>query len=118
MITDILSLVFILPGAFMVFSAAVGAVRFRSTMARVHAITKPQTTGLVLLAIGTIIRVTGAEDFSVYERSDIGKLVLLTIFALMTNPVTAQRIGRVSRLEGLYGDKDELTVNQRPARNQ
>lgn len=117
MITDIISLLFILPGAFMVFSAAVGAVRFRTTMARIHAITKPQTTGLVLMVIGTIIRVTGAEDFSVYERSDIGVLVLLTIFALLTSPVTAQRLGRVSRLEGLYGEEEELTVNERPTVN-
>ena len=49
MISDIISLVFILPGAFMVFSAAVGTARFNSTLARVHAIAKPQTTGLVLM---------------------------------------------------------------------
>ena len=54
LIADIVSLVFILPGAFMVFSAAVGMVRFRSTLARVHAITKPQTTGLLLMMVGTI----------------------------------------------------------------
>ena len=35
MITDIISLIFILPGAFMVFSAAVGSVRFKSTLARI-----------------------------------------------------------------------------------
>ncbi|MBA4504974.1 monovalent cation/H(+) antiporter subunit G [Corynebacterium sanguinis] len=117
MITDVISLIFILPGAFMVLSAAVGAVRFRSTMARIHAITKPQTTGLVLMVVGTLIRLIGAEDFSFHERGDIGILILLTIFALMTSPVTAQRLGRVARLEGLYGDEDELTVNQNPARN-
>ena len=55
MIADIISLLFILPGAFMVFSAAVGTARFNSTLARVHAITKPQTTGLVLMITGTII---------------------------------------------------------------
>ena len=43
MIADIISLLFILPGAFMVFSAAVGTARFNSTLARVHAIAKPQT---------------------------------------------------------------------------
>ena len=86
-------------------------------MARIHAITKPQTTGLVLMVVGTLIRLIGAEDFSFHERGDIGILILLTIFALMTSPVTAQRLGRVARLEGLYGDEDELTVNQNPARN-
>lgn len=115
MITDILSLVFILPGALMVFSAAVGTVRFSSTLARVHAITKPQTTGLLLMIIGTIIRLLGSPDFGVHERGDIGMMFLLVIFALMTNPVTAQRLGRVARIEGLYGPDDQLTVNERPA---
>lgn len=115
MITDILSLVFILPGALMVFSAAVGTVRFNSTLARVHAITKPQTTGLLLMIIGTVIRLLGSPDFGVHERGDIGMMLLLVIFALMTNPVTAQRLGRVARLEGLYGPEDQLTVNERPA---
>ncbi len=115
LIGDIVSLIFILPGAFMVFSAAVGTARFNSTLARVHAITKPQTTGLVLLMTGTIIRVTTAEQFGVHERGDIGMMLLLVIFALMTNPVTAQRLGRIARREGLYGGEEQLTRNDRPA---
>ena len=115
LIADIISLVFILPGAFMVFSAAVGTARFNSTLARVHAITKPQTTGLVLLMTGTIIRVTTAEQFGVHERGDIGMMLLLVIFALMTNPVTAQRLSRIARREGLYGGEEQLTRNDRPA---
>lgn len=115
LIGDIVSLIFILPGAFMVFSAAVGTVRFNSTLARVHAITKPQTTGIVLLMTGTIIRVTSAESYGVHERGDIGMMLLLVIFALMTNPVTAQRLGRIARREGLYGGEEQLTRNDRPA---
>ncbi|OEX93990.1 cation:proton antiporter [Corynebacterium sp. BCW_4722] len=115
LIADIVSLLFILPGAFMVFSAAVGTVRFNSTLARVHAITKPQTTGLVLMITGTIIRVTTADDFGPHEKGDIGMMLLLVIFALMTNPVTAQRLGRIARREGLYGGEEQLTVNERPA---
>ncbi|QYH19185.1 monovalent cation/H(+) antiporter subunit G [Corynebacterium aquatimens] len=116
LIADILSLIFIIPGAFMVFSAAVGTVRFHSTLARIHAITKPQTTGLLLMIIGTIIRLTGSPQFGPHEKGDIGIMILLVIFALMTNPVTAQRLGRVARREGLYGSEDLLAVNERPAR--
>lgn len=114
-LTDIISLVCILPGAFMVFSAAVGTARFNSTLARVHAITKPQTTGLVLMIAGVVIRVTGAEGFGVHQRGDIGMMLLLVLFALMTSPVTAQRLGRIARREGLYGDEEQLTRNDRPA---
>ena len=115
LIADVLSLIFLIAGAFMVFSAAVGVVRFPSTLARVHAITKPQTTGLLLMMVGTIIRLTGAEDFGVHERGDIGMMVLLVLFALMTNPVTAQRMGRIARREGLYGADTDLVVNEAPA---
>lgn len=115
LIADIVSLFFILAGALLVFSSAVGVVRFRDTMSRVHAITKPQTTGLILVMVGTIIRVVGFEDFSVAERGDLGLLALLVLFALMTNPVTAQRLGRVSRREGLYGKKDSMSRNDAPS---
>lgn len=112
---DIVSLILILPGAFFVFTAAVGVVRFKDTMSRVHAITKPQTTGVLMLMTGTIIRVVSSADFSFAERGDLGIIFLLIIFALMTSPVVAQRLGRVSRREGLYGAQDEMSRNDAPA---
>ncbi len=115
LIADIISLLFILTGSVLVFSAAVGVIRFKDTMSRVHAVTKPQTTGLILTMIGAIFHVTASDDFGVAEAGDLGIIVLLIIFALITNPVTAQRLGRVSRREGLYGDRDQLSRNDAPA---
>lgn len=112
---DVASLVFILAGSFLVFSAAVGVVRFRDTMSRIHAITKPQTTGLILTILGALLKVTGSPEFGIAERSDLGVLVLLVVFAAMTSPVTAQRLGRVSRREGLYGAAGEMLRNDAPA---
>ncbi|MGP6174672.1 monovalent cation/H(+) antiporter subunit G [Corynebacterium sp. A21] len=113
--TDVISLVLILVGGFLAFSASVGLIRFKDTMSKVHAITKPQTTGLILTVIGAIIRVMGSEEFGIAERGDLGVLLLLIIFALITSPVTAQRIGRISRREGLYGKKETMTKNEAPA---
>ncbi|MCK2199983.1 monovalent cation/H(+) antiporter subunit G [Corynebacterium callunae] len=115
LITDIVSLVFIILGAFLSFSASVGLLRFKDSMSRVHAMTKPQTTGLILTVAGAVIRILGHEDFNQSHRSDLGLLVLLVIFALLTSPVTAQRVGRVSRREGLYGAKEDMTANAAPA---
>lgn len=115
LVTDIVSLVFLISGGALAFSAAVGLLRFHDTMSKVHAITKPQTTGLILTVIGAIIRVVGSEDFGIAERGDMGILVLLIIFALLTSPVTAQRLGRVSRREGLYGTRETMNENQAPA---
>lgn len=115
LITDIISLILILSGAILSFSAAVGLVRFKDSMSRVHAITKPQTTGLILTVVGALIRMLGHEDFDVSMRGDMGILILLIFFALITSPVTAQRVGRVSRREGLYGEKEKLSRNDAPA---
>ncbi|ALC06810.1 multisubunit Na+/H+ antiporter, G subunit [Corynebacterium deserti GIMN1.010] len=115
LITDIVSLVFILLGAFLSFSASIGLIRFKDTMSRVHAMTKPQTTGLILTVAGVVIRILGHEHFDQSQRGDMGILVLLILFALLTSPVTAQRVGRVSRREALYGTKENMTANEEPA---
>ncbi|MDO5669370.1 MAG: monovalent cation/H(+) antiporter subunit G [Corynebacterium sp.] len=112
---DVASLVLIITGAFLVFSAAVGVVRFPDTMSRIHAITKPQTTGLILTILGALLKVTGDPSFGIAERGDLGVLILLVIFAGMTSPVTAQRLGRVSRREGLYGVSQDMSRNDAPA---
>lgn len=115
LIADITSLTLILVGSLLIFSAAVGVVRFKDTMSRVHAVTKPQTTGLLLTLVGSFIRVVGSPEFEVSHRSDLGILVVLGIFAAMTNPVTAQRLSRIARREGLYGADEDMSRNDRPA---
>ena len=86
-IADVLSLVLIISGSFLTLAAAIGIARFKDTMSRVHAVSKPQTTGLILTILGAIIRLTGAESFSVAERGDLGMLILLVLFAMFTSPV-------------------------------
>lgn len=103
LVTDVISLVMLSLGALFALSAAVGLVRFSTTLSRIHPITKPQTLGLVLTVGGAIIRVTGSPDFSVAEKGDLGILILLILFALITSPVSAQRVGRKARRDGLYG---------------
>lgn len=115
LIADILSLVLVLTGSLLIFAAAVGVARFSNTMSRVHPITKPQTIGLVFTILGALIRVTGSESFGVAERGDLGILVLLVLFAMITSPVTAQRMARIARREGLYGSEEEMSRNDRPA---
>lgn len=115
LITDILSLVFILAGSAFALSAAIGVARFRDTMSRVHSVSKPQTTGLILTIIGALIRIVGSGTFSIAEKGDLGILMLLVIFAMITSPVTAQRISRIARREGLYGTDGSMSRNDRPA---
>ncbi|HIX80137.1 MAG TPA: monovalent cation/H(+) antiporter subunit G [Candidatus Corynebacterium faecipullorum] len=115
LIADVLSIILILVGSILILAAAIGVARFGDTMARVHAIAKPQTTGLIFTILGAIIKVTGSEDFSVAEKGDLGILILLVLFAMITSPVTAQRTTRIARREGLYGAPDSMLRNEAPA---
>ncbi|MBP3088453.1 cation:proton antiporter [Corynebacterium sp. sy017] len=112
LILDILSLAFIFLGAIFVLSAAVGLVRFKDSLSRVHAITKPQTLGLVLTVIGALLRLLSVPEV---HRSDMGVLVLLVFFTLITSPITGQRVGRLVRREALYGQPETMARNEAPA---
>lgn len=109
---DLLSLILLGVGAFYVLSAAIGLVRFPDSLSRVHAVTKPQTVGLILTVIAAIIRIVGSPSFTISQRGDLGILILLVLFTLMTSPVTGQRLGRVIRREKLYSKPGHLSRNE------
>ena len=95
--------VFILLGAMFAFTAAVGIVRFPDTLSRMHAATKPQVVGLIMVLIGAIISLRG--------NVDIWMLVLVGIFTLVTAPVIAHTVGRVAYREQ-RGRDGLLIVNE------
>lgn len=59
LIADILSLILVISGSLLILAAAIGLARFKDTMSRVHAVSKPQTTGLILTIMGAFIRKIG-----------------------------------------------------------
>ncbi|WP_433800500.1 monovalent cation/H(+) antiporter subunit G [Actinomycetospora sp. CA-084318] len=107
MVLDVLDLVgsvLIVLGALLVLAAAIGLVRLPDVLSRMHAATKPQTTGLLLVAAGTALHLRAAAD--------VWMLVLVGAFALITAPVTAHLVGRLAyRTGGLRRDlvhRDDL----------
>ena len=87
MIVDIVSSVFLILGALMAFTAALGVFRFPDTLSRMHAATKPQTFGLLQILLGAIIQLG--------DNVDVGMLILAGLFAIITALVIAHRIGRL-----------------------
>lgn len=59
---DILAGVLILGGSVLAMTAAIGVLRFPDTLARMHAATKPQVLGLLLVLAGATIRLRGHSD--------------------------------------------------------
>lgn len=104
-VADAAAGVCLLGGSFLAFAAGVGALHFRDLLARMHAATKPQTLGLVLVLIGLALRLrTGGAVWA---------LLLVVVFAMLTAPVAAHLVGRAGHRTGRISSErlvvDELT---------
>ncbi|WP_435298761.1 monovalent cation/H(+) antiporter subunit G [Timonella sp. A28] len=93
----------LLLGAFLTFAAGVGVLRFPDLFARMHAATKPQVLGLLLML--------SAEALRVRSWSVVGLLFLVVVFQLLTAPVAAHMVGRAG-MRTHQIDNDFLTVNE------
>ncbi len=92
-----------LGGSLFALTAAIGIVRFPDTLSRMHAATKPQVVGLILVLLGAVIQLRG--------NIDIWMLVLVVLFTALTQPVIAHMVGRVAYREQL-GRDGLLTINE------
>ena len=104
MISDVIAGVLILLGSALALTAAIGVVRFPDTLSRMHAATKPQVLGLLLVLIGAALRLRG--------HVDIGMLILTCLITINTAPVIANRVGQLAYREQNIRDdlltKDEM----------
>lgn len=104
-IADVASLVLLLGGAFLAFAAGVGVLRFPDLLSRMHAGTKPQVLGLILVLAGLALRLRSGGA--------VWALVLVVVFQLLTAPVGAHMVGRAGYRTGKVRDDllvvDELT---------
>ncbi|HWJ84187.1 MAG TPA: monovalent cation/H(+) antiporter subunit G [Cellulomonas sp.] len=91
-VADVASAICLLGGAFLAFAAGVGVVRFPDLLARMHAGTKPQVLGLVLVLVGLALRLRSGGA--------VWALVLVAIFQMLTAPVAAHMVGRAGYRTG------------------
>ncbi len=106
-VIDVAILVLILLGAILCLSAAVGLLRFRDVPSRLHAATKPQVLGLILicLAIALSQRTVGGILIGFALVSPI----VLMQFA--TAPLSAHIVGRQAYRNGTT-DQRSLVVDE------
>lgn len=92
-------------GATLALIAAIGVVRLPDLLSRMHAATKPQVLGLMLVLTGLGFRLRDPEA--------IGILVLVALFQLVTSPVANHMVGRAAFRAGQMDDErfvvDELS---------
>lgn len=89
---DVVGALILLVGASLCLAAALGLVRFPDVLTRMHAATKPQTLGLLLVVIGVAV--------SLREPRALGLLFVVAVLQLMTAPVAAHMVGRTAHRTG------------------
>lgn len=97
------SAVLLLAGAAFCAAGALGMLRFPDLLTRLHAATKPQTIGLLLVLAGAALR---AESVAAAVP-----LLLVAVFQLMTAPITAQTIAGGAYRAGVI-DPATLTLDE------
>ena len=86
-------------GCLLTLLAAVGVVRFPDVLARMHALTKASTLGLVLVVVG------GAVTLD--HPNDVTSLLLAGALQVLTLPVAANMMSRATyRAEGIRHEVD------------
>ncbi|MBO1902032.1 monovalent cation/H(+) antiporter subunit G [Leucobacter weissii] len=102
-ILDTVSLVCVLGATGFSIAAGVGLLRFPDALSRLHAATKPQVFGLLL-----IIAAVALEN-----RSLPTMLALLPVFVFqsLTAPIAAHMVGRAAYRAGQF-DTDTLVVDE------
>ena len=102
-IATVLSAICLITGAALSLAAAIGLMRFRDVHARMHASTKPQVLGVLLMLAGVALRLNSPADLTM--------ILLVGVFQMMTAPVSAQMIGRAAYRSGTYRP-DTLVVDE------
>ncbi len=106
---DLVSSVLILIGAVNCLSGVIGLLRLPDVFTRSYAATNPQTFGMLMLLAGVALRLRSAFD--------LGTLVLVAFFQLLTSAVAAHLVARAAYRTGLVGSTpllhDELADRHR-----
>ncbi|MEU5833609.1 monovalent cation/H(+) antiporter subunit G [Streptomyces diacarni] len=97
-VADVAGAVFMLAGGVLCLLAGIGLLRLPDVLTRMHAATKPQSFGLLLVLVGSGLWVRSLVD--------LGILLLVGLFQLATSPVAAHMVGRAAYRTGRMDSED------------
>ncbi|MCR2826328.1 monovalent cation/H(+) antiporter subunit G [Microbacterium sp. zg.Y909] len=107
-VLDIVSVVLILLGAVLCLTAAIGLLRFHDVPSRLHAATKPQVLGLILICLAVAL---SARSWAV-----VAFLFAIVLVQLATAPLSAHMVGRAAYRNGTIDERslfvDELAQSR------
>ncbi|MGI6878315.1 monovalent cation/H(+) antiporter subunit G [Microbacterium sp. gxy059] len=100
---EIAALVLVLIGAALCLTAAIGLLRFRDVPSRLHAATKPQVLGLILILIGVALAL---QSWPV-----VAFIIPIVVIQMATAPLSAHMVGRQAYRNGTI-DRENLIVDE------
>lgn len=86
-LAEVTSSVLMLAGAGFCLLSGIGLVRFPDTVSRLHAASKAQTLGLLLVVLGAVLHTPPGKTPA---------LLLVGAFSLLTAPVTGHIVARIA----------------------
>ena len=107
-VVDWIASVAIVLGALMSLLAGIAVLRFPDTMSRIHAATKPQVLGIMLLMLGVGLRL---QSLAV-----VGVLVLIVVLQFVTAPVSAHLTVRAAYRHSVDSGVDSGRAAAEPRR--
>ncbi len=100
---DVVAAALLVTGSLMSLTAAIGLLRFPDVLTRMHAATKPQTVGLLLILGGIAVHF--------HTLPVLAMVTLVALFQLVTAPVAAHMVARGAYRAGMH-DASRLTVDE------
>ncbi|UCR90631.1 monovalent cation/H(+) antiporter subunit G [Mycetocola spongiae] len=101
---DLVTLVLVLGAAIMCLAAGVGLLKFPDVLARLHAATKPQVLGVILVVADVV-----------FSTPTVGTITMgfsIIFFQALTAPISAHMVGRAAYRTGKFTSdvliRDEL----------
>lgn len=101
--TDTIALVLVLLGSILSLTASIGLLRFSDVPARLHAATKPQVLGVILIALGVAV--------ALRTWPAVAFLIPIVVIQLATAPISAHMVARQAYRNGSI-DHDTLLVDE------
>lgn len=93
--------VFVLLGALLTLLAAMGVVRFQDPFARMHALSKASTAGVLAALVGGAVSLKTANDAT--------SMIFAAVLQIATNPVSSVMLARATYMaEGIPIEMDAV----------
>jgi multicomponent Na+:H+ antiporter subunit G len=102
-VLDAVALILLLAGALLCLTAAIGVARFKDVPTRLHAATKPQVLGLMLICLAIALALRSWPVTAV--------LVPVVVIQFATAPLAAHMVGRRAYRNGRV-DRASLLVDE------